>query len=286
MADVQDRVVSGLPFVHTSDPAEGNGAAKPAEKTDTDKRLEALEKDLVDERKARREAEEDAKFWATRNKAAPAAADDSDDEPAPTDPADADESPDALLDAISKDGLKALRNRGFATKTEIEALLQQTEARAEQRIAEARSDATFEARLGEEFPEIAADAKRVDAGEAPKSEIFKLAGRYYQEYTKADPKLLGSKSTLLMCARLAKSDLAAKGGKDSAAKADREEQRRQRIEEQRPERAPLRADADDDEPDITEEMREVGRQLGVSEKELQTVLDKQKVAGKAVKRAK
>jgi len=72
-----------------------------------------------------------------------------------------------------------------------------------------QADAELATQLQKEFPEIAADADRVNRGLQPESELFKCAGEIYRAAVAADPTLTASKGALLMAARQARAELKA-----------------------------------------------------------------------------
>ncbi len=234
----------------------GEAADEPkpaATETAEQKELKALREE--NQRLSRRaeESEEDARYWAGRSRqpAAAAAEPEPDRRAAPEPAAILDEKPEVLLDDLNREGLQALRKRGFIDQATFQEAIDNLSEDIDNRISAARSDAEFGGRIAAEFPEIAEDSKRVSQGERPQSELFKRAGAIYRAAVAEDPALKGSKGLLLIAARQAKAELS-KGGKGATAADDDEEQprggrrepaeprqsaRRDRIDRQRPDRA-------------------------------------------------
>lgn len=246
----------GAPFVHGDAPEKP--AAKPAEKSDIEKRLDALERDNQALRKKNDELGESERYWANRARAGgrdDGAGDDPEEfdpdpeiSPAPRGAAAEEETPESLLDDLSAKGLKALKARGIITEEELERRLEKHRQQTEQRIATAEADAGWSASFAQEFPEIAADNARMTRGEKPETELFQRASAIFREMVADDPALKKSQGALTAAARAAKRELAAE---KKAMQNDREE-RRSRIDAQRPERDRSRANDDDDgEPHVS-----------------------------------
>lgn len=250
----------GTPFVHGEKPE-----SKPAktEKSDTDKRIEALERDLVAERKRSGELSASEQYWANKARGAapekPEPKPEVKPEPRRREPAA--EKPEKFLDDVSTEGLGALLKRGVITVDQLDDLLKEREdkLRLELRseIAGATTDAAFQNSFQSEFPEIIADNRKVDAwkkgGERPadRPEVSELSSRtseIFREMVAEDPELGKSQGTLINAARMAKRLIAAEGkGRDAVNNRDDERQRsrRDRIDDQR---GPRGAGGGDDEP--------------------------------------
>lgn len=171
------------------------------------------------------------------------------------------ETGEQLLDDVSKDGLKALRKRGFVTMKEVQALVAESIERAQ---GDGRTEGQFQDAMQREFPEMAEDLARVEAGKKPENEIFILAADIYNEARKLDPALTGSKSALLMATRQAAAQLALQGKRKVDTEADRQATRRGRIEAQTPSRG---TKSDDDEPTaLTAKQKQMAADMGISEK--------------------
>lgn len=242
-------------------------------------RVEQLEKDLQTERARRGESEEDARYWAGRARRTPSE-DGEEHQPARREaaaPAAEDivtEKPEVLLDDLNREGLQALRKRGFITEKDFTAALANLRDEVTTEITAARTDAEFGGRIAREFPDIAADSARVAKGEKPETELFKRAGAIYRAAVSDDPSLKGSKGLLLISARQAQKEieLEGKGSRRAAAGGDDDDDppartpapsRRDRIARQRPDRA-----ASDDESrgggeHFTDQQLSVMKNLGV-----------------------
>lgn len=256
-------------FEHRDEPTE---PAAPL-KTETDRRFEALEKTIKDQAAELKAARDDARFWAGRN-SAPSATADPDDEVQheEDDTSDISEKPEQFLDDVSKDGLNALKKRGFVTQADVDRQIREAEQRTEARVTARLNDSGFDAKLAVEFPELVEDSKLVKAGKAPTSELYKRTGEIYRASIEEDPQLKGSKSALLIAARQAKAEIkaekSAKGRESDPIDAHQPRPgataRRERIE--RLASVPSKnEDRDDEEPGISSEAREVMSKLGVTE---------------------
>lgn len=231
--------------------------APAAAETPEQKELKALREE--NQRLSRRaeESEEDARYWAGKSKQPAAAAEPEPERRAAPEPAAIlDEKPEVLLDDLNREGLQALRKRGFIDQATFQTAIDNLSEDIDNRIQAARSDAEFGGRIAAEFPEIAEDSKRVSQGERPQTELFKRAGAIYRAAVAEDPALKGSKGLLLIAARQAKAELSkeGKGGRGAAAADDdeqprggrgssrqdpaepRQSARRDRIDRQRPDR--------------------------------------------------
>lgn len=250
----------GTPFEHGVDP---EPEKKPAEKSDTEKRLEALERDNADLRRRTEESEKDARYWSERASAKPVVEDREDEVVIPDDPTI---KPEELLDDISKRGMDALKAGGLVTKADMTRILLEQERRTETKIAAARQDAEFGMKIAKEFPEIAEDSERLQRGETPKTELFKRAGEIYRSAVAEDPSLKGTNGLLLIAARQAKAELATKEKpKEKEAPVEQDERRssrRERIARQMPERSAA-SDESSGGPSFTDEQMKVMKHLGV-----------------------
>lgn len=212
-------------------------------------------------RTERDSANSDAKQWSERALRATRT-------PEPVEPAEPKdvsqedlETGEQLLDDVSKDGLKALRKRGFVTMKEVQALVAESIERAQ---GDGRTEGQFQDAMQREFPEMAEDLARVEAGKKPENEIFILAADIYNEARKLDPALTGSKSALLMATRQAAAQLALQGKRKVDTEVDRQATRRGRIEAQTPARGNK---SDDDEPAaLTAKQKQMAADMGISEK--------------------
>jgi hypothetical protein len=175
---------------------------KPAENPEA-ARVKEVERELRAERKRRSEAEEATKFWFDRASKTPAG------EPE-TEPEEPKLSVD-LVDAISSGDAKAIkqamREMGFVDSTEVE-----------RRVAAARSEVTFEAKLA---------GKYADLGDE-ESELFGETGKIFNTWTKG-AKLDRETSQRLLEA--AADTAAARLGIDPAGRKPARPSRRREAEE-------------------------------------------------------
>lgn len=216
------------------------------------KELKELRAETDRLRRRAEESEEDARYWAGKSKQ-PAAEPVVERRAAPEPAAILDEKPEVLLDDLNREGLQALKKRGFIDQATFQEAIDNLSEDIDNRISAARSDAEFGGRIAAEFPEIAADSKRVSEGERPQTELFKRAGAIYRAAVAEDPALKGSKGLLLIAARQAKAELSkeGKGGKAAAADDDADEQPRGRREPVEPRQSARRDRIDRQRPDRT-----------------------------------
>lgn len=227
----------GAPFVH-GEPVKP--AAKPNDKSDLEKRFDALEAETKGLRTRLTEAEGDARYWSqrARGEAAPREERETDDEPPAEDPTQ-EMTPEQFLDVLSKEGIKGLKRFGFMTKADVDAEVKRISKEADQKISRAQQASTIDQKIGREFPDLIADNDRVQRGEKPQTEMYKRTGKILQELVADDPSLKNSTGALMAAARMAKQQLDAekKAGESSREdRDDRQQQRRERIENQRGER--------------------------------------------------
>lgn len=207
----------GAPFVHEEEGAPTKSAEKPTEKSDVEKRLDTLEKEIASRDKRIEELSQSERYWADQAKGRKP---ETDDEPE-ADPAADDPEPDKLLDELSTKGLQAIRDRGFMTKSEVEKMVN---ARLNQTLEQVTEGQAFDQRLQKDFPDITDQ----------KSDLFKRAGEHFREMVALDPNAKSSRVALYAAAKLASKELAME--KVETNRNDREERRRDRIESQAGER--------------------------------------------------
>lgn len=171
------------------------------------------------------------------------------------------ETGEQLLDDISKDGLKALKKRGYVTLSDVQKLVNESIERA---VGENRSEGQFQNVMEDEFPDMAADLKRVNAGKKPETELFILSAEIYNDAIALDPDLKGSKSALIMATRQAAAQLQLDGKRKVDDKATREASRRERIDRQKPDRASSGSDVDET-PGLNAKQKQMAADLGISE---------------------
>lgn len=206
------------------------------------------------------ESEADAKEWSriaqrsTARHPEPAA------EPTVVASAEDLETGEKLLDDVSKDGLKALRARGFVRIDEVKQLIAESIERAQ---GDGRSETQFQTVMNDEFPEMQTDLARVDAGKKPESPLFILAAEIYRDSIAMDPELKGSRSALLMATRQAAAQLQLDGKRKVETEADRQAARRTRIDAQRPDRS-TKSDAGE-ETGLSAKQKQMAADMGISE---------------------
>lgn len=267
-------------------PDDDDAAGGAKKKTAAEIENEQLKADNERLRKQRDEADEDARYWATRNRRVAA---DSDDEPEPRRGAAAPVEPprqmtaEELVEGLNKDGVEALFKAGFLTQAQVDAKLDALREELTGYVQGQRQDAEFNGRIAQEFPTIARESAKVAKDRSYRSAdpLFIRTGEIYREMIADDPKLEKSAGTILAAARAASVEIGAtqrgKGGKgddnreqprgdDGQFSSRREEspaRRRDRIERQRPDRG-----SDDDEArgggdTFTEEQQAVMKHLNV-----------------------
>jgi len=162
----------------------------------------------------------------------------------------------ALLDEIGEKGIAALEKRGVVTADKMRQVIAAVERRmeakaaaiAEGRVNGAKDQLTAEAKLLQEYPDLAND----------KSEFAVAVGREFAAMVAEDPSLKNSYGALRMAAKLVKQT---QGGTSAAA------DRARRIDAQSPTRG-SRPAPDSEEIDITPEARMLiaaGARYGVTE---------------------
>jgi hypothetical protein len=234
----------GAPFEHSAAGAEPRppAAAKPAEKSDVEKRLDAVERDNRAKDQRIEELSQSERYWAgkARGTATPEVpAEDLDDEPAPVESPFEGEKPEQLLDDLSVNGLKALHKRGLITTDQLVKQVSQLEKRiyaeVDAKLAQQREWSQLEAKFSE-FPELLADSELVSAGQQPKTEIYKRTQVHFRQMVQDDPKLKNSTGAMLAAARLAKKELELEGKAAGTEGGNRQQSRRERIAAQAPDR--------------------------------------------------
>lgn len=240
---------------------EGGGGTAVVTETAEQKELRETREQLAAEKKRNVELQASEREWSERALRASRKVE-SDDEPKPSDPAapEVAETAEKFLDDVSKEGLAALRKRGFVTMAEVQKLIKETVDRT---VAETRTDSEFSSVLAAEFPEMVADIKRVEAGKQPEGGLFPLAAEIYRDAITLDPDLKNSKSALIMAARQAAAQLKLAGKVKDETDADRQAARRAKIENQRPDRG---TSSDDEEPTtLNAKQKQMAKELGISE---------------------
>lgn len=254
----------GAPFEHGDDPAP---AEKKPEKSAEQIEIENLRAENAASKRRADEAEETARYWANRGRQQPEREVRREPEPERRE-AVVTEKPEKLLDDLTSEGLEALKKRGVVTGPELAQILEEQEQRMEGRMQAVRQDAEFGARIAQEFPEIAEDSKRIDRGEKPKSDLFMAASRIYQQLVADDPALKDTNGALLIAARQAKAEVAAKSkNKDEPMRGENnssQDTRRARIDRQRGDRVPAGSEGDEGHQDgFSKQQLEVMKHLKV-----------------------
>ncbi|HLG99840.1 MAG TPA: hypothetical protein VKX49_26255 [Bryobacteraceae bacterium] len=255
------RIDPGAPHFHSTDP-EPKPEPK-AEKSDIEKRLDALEAENKTLRARTEELSQSERYWAeqARGRNVAPLPDDDDDTDEGTQPSArplvTDDKPEKLLDDLSAEGLKALAKRGVITADQLEAALEAQERKFNQRLSEAQDGVAFDQKLGKEFPDL------VD----PKSDLFKRAQVHFRQMVEVDPAAKKSRSALWAAASMAKKEIEMESAADKKnERQDRETRRRDRIDAQRGERD-TGGGRDDDTPTLTNTQREIISRLGITEEQ-------------------
>lgn len=254
---IRDRVDPGAPHEVGVEHEPADTPATP-KKTAAEIQAEDLTSQLASERRRREEAEDDARYWANRNKRTAADADEplparraAVDDPAPV----ADMTADELVELINKKGVAGLKEAGFLTKGELEANNAALRSELTGFVKNERADAEFGGRVASEFPTIAAESQKIHRAKAqgvrytPTDPLFIRAGELYREAIADDPALENAQGIILATARMAARELAGGGTRRQASqdtpprgaggRFEREEtpaRRRDRIDRQRPDR--------------------------------------------------
>lgn len=249
---------------------EGGGATATVTETAEQKELREAREENTRLKSQNEELSASEREWsriARQRTAAPAAA-----EPAPAKEEATDEeieTGEKLLDDISKDGLKALRKRGFVRIDQVKHLIDESIERAQ---GDGRGESQFQSVMANEFPEMQSDLARLDKGLKPESPLFVLAAEIYQDAIALDPQLKGSKSTLIMATRQAAAQLELSGKRKAEDVADKQAQRRNRIDAQRPDRSTKSEAAE--ETGLTAKQKQMAADMGISEEKFQKQQDK------------
>lgn len=262
--------------------------AAPAKKDDPDAAWKkGMETELATVRRQNSDLQASERYWAEQARlgtARPAEAVAAD--PVTAADVEIDETPEALADDFLKRGVKALRDRGFVSKADVAKMVAEGVAESNENLQAARNDATHDAQLAREFPEIAEDGIRVRNGEQPTSEIYKRAAPIFRAMVKMDPELAKSKSALIMAARTAAAEIKAEGKKVTVpAAGDRgegqnsHEARRERIDRQRTDRSEGGGAETDTTPTLSADQKSILRNLKVSEADFVKNSDKSAAAG-------
>ena len=244
--DPAPKIDMGAAFEHGDPGPTTKEAAKPAEKSDVEKRLDALERENKAKDARINELVESERYWAQQARGkAPApeeglpGPDDDDDLPvAVADPFEG-EKPEKFLDDLSVDGLKALRKRGVITEEQlidqVGRLEQRLLARVDERLATNTRHQAIDAELGK-FPDLQADAKRVAAGQTPQTELYKRTQVHFRQMVADDAGMKNSPAALLAAARMAQKEIDLEAKAAGTQRTDRQITRRERIENLTPDR--------------------------------------------------
>lgn len=221
------------------EPAKGG---KAPEKSEVEKRLEALESENKRLSTRISESENDARYWQQRARGGA----NEDRQPEPEEPEPAAEPdpveeipPEQFLEVLSKEGIKGLRRFGFMTQREVDAKVAEVARDGDRKLAAAAQSVAIDNRLAREFPELLEDNQRVHRGEKPQTELFNRTSTIFRELVADDPTLKNSPGAMLMAARQAKGQLdAEKKAKEGQqdGNGNRQRDRRERIDTQRGER--------------------------------------------------
>jgi hypothetical protein len=167
-----------------------------------------------------------------------------------------DESPEALFEALSKDGRGALAKRGFIHRSELAALVEpMVEKIAAKRVGEQMAVATRDAAFQRDFGELA----------DPKSELFAETKILLDEMCSQDPSLRNNMTALETAARAARAVLKTRGQAGSAkprAEGNQDEDRRRRVAAQAGDRGRPVVDEANDE--LTDQQRMIAEKMDIS----------------------
>lgn len=238
------KIDMGAAFEH-GDPGPAKEAPKLAEKSDVEKRLDALERDNKAKDARINELTESERYWAQQARGkAPAPeevpADPDEDEPplAAADPFEG-EKPDKFLDDLSVDGLKALLKRGVITQEQFVAEVGNVEKRLMAKVEEKLATNTRHQQIDQQlakFPDLQADAARVAAGQTPQTELYKRTQVHFRQMVADDAGMKSSPAALLAAARMAQKEIDLEAKAQGAQRTDRQVTRRERIENLMPDR--------------------------------------------------
>lgn len=238
------------------------GVEKPTPVTPT---TAAKTPDQLENERLRAEVEEqraNAQYWANRARGGPAPVEEVEEheEPIVNVPASTQETVDQFIDGLNKDGLDALKKRGFITADQLADALQKVEDRMVGGYRADQEARQFDVRLSQEFPELIEANKRVDAGKPANSELFTLTSKHFQDLAKDTPGLkLDSpmgRTLMIAAARMAKAEIGAK----SVQQGESNQQRRERIDGQ-PGRGGARGGGADADLDAPAEIGETSRAI-------------------------
>jgi hypothetical protein len=208
-----------------------------AEKSDIEKRLDALERDNKAKDARIKEVEESERYWHSRAQGGPPPNDpDPDPDPVPIEAPDpfAGEKPDKFLDDLSVKGLQAAFDRGVLSRKQLDeglaALEQRVLRTVEQRLELSARHNALDSQLAAEFPELAADGKALKADpQAKTSPMWQRTQERFREIIADDPAMKGSASALLLAARTAKRELALEAKVAGEERNGEQRSRRERI---------------------------------------------------------
>lgn len=239
------------------DAAGKQGKAEPSE---SDKQIKALRDELAAVKANLDEARESERFWSARARGGNAPTeevveDDEDDKdsPKPAESPFSGEKTDRFLDDLGVYGLEALVKRGVLTQDQFLEKIEQLEKRlgdkVDKRLEVQRKHTATDAELAK-FPDL----------KDPKSELFKSAQAIFLQMVADDPAMKNSPAALLSAARIARKEIDMEKQLADAKRADRQNNRRERIESQPGERSPVGEDDDVGEA-LSPQAREVVRNL-------------------------
>lgn len=236
----------GIPHEHSHEP-EVKEAPKPVKSAEAIE-LESFKARLTAAERRAEQAESDAQFWAARGRRQDAEVIE---EPVRREqPPAVAVKPEKLMDDLTAEGLEGARKNGLITKADLDAILAEKTEEIRGAIKAERADAEFGARIANEFPEIAEDSRRLERGEKPQSELFRLAGEIYRGLVADDSTLKGTNGALLIAARQAKAQIKAKVKEEPVrTDPDRQDRRRERIDRQRGERTVTGGEGDESHED-------------------------------------
>lgn len=221
------KIDPGAPFVHGDEPAQPKQEAKPAEKSEADKQLAALQKEITDRDKRISELSDSERYWSEQARAAKAPKEEPEPERKRREPnAAEDEKPEKFLDDLTVGGLRALKAKGVITADEFDERLEAMEQRIEDRLTQQAQHTKIDQQLAE-FPEL----------KDPKSPLFERAQQHFRQMVEDDPAMKNTPAALLSSVRMAKKELDLEAKVTDTTTNDKRETRRERVERQMPERS-------------------------------------------------
>jgi hypothetical protein len=248
----------------------GGGNDKPeGKKPKEDPAVAELRKEVAELRKEREALQQSERYWSEQARSAKKPKQEQPEvDPDEVDDEDDEQPLDKFIEDLTTKGKAALKKHGFLTRREARELAdRRAEKIARQIVGEERSKLSADAELAREFPDL----------QDPKSDLFKRTAEIYKSETDADPSLKKSTRTLMLAARQAKLELAAKNvgkrrsdpedeGDDYEDVDDAEQERLDRVRAQSGDRGRRRSAGFDNGNDELDPMqKQICKAMGISE---------------------